>query len=140
MSDISPPVVLLVEDEPLVRLLVADLLLEAECRVLEAANASEALSILTADVPVDVVLADVDMPPGIDGYQLARQIHRHWPQIGILLTSGRHWPAEGDMPTGAIFLAKPCPNNELVAQVRAAASRVRASRPAGGSADAARRA
>jgi len=123
-------VVLLVEDEPLVRLLAADVLVEAKFRVIEAANAEEALTVLQAGVEVDVLLSDVEMPPGIDGYALARQVHERWPEIEILITSGREWPTEGDLPPGAAFLAKPCPNETLVSYVQSAAERARGARSA----------
>ncbi|WP_244627141.1 response regulator [Microvirga tunisiensis] len=90
MSDPKPlGVILLVEDEPLVRLVVADILMDAQFRVIEAADAEEALRVLKAEVDVDVVLSDVEMPPGMNGYDLARRIHENWPSMGILVASGR---------------------------------------------------
>ncbi len=130
MPDPLQPVVLLVEDEPLVRLVVADLLNEAGCRVIEAAHAAEALAVLEAGLPVDVLLTDVDMPPGMNGYQLANDVHRRWPAIEILVTSGRQWPGEGDLPGGAAFLAKPCPSETMISYVRTAAERAQAARKA----------
>lgn len=127
----TQPVVLLVEDEPLVRLVTADLLLEAACRVIEAANASEALAVLEAGIEVDVLLADVDMPPGINGYALAQAVRRRWPAIEILISSGRQWPADGDMPPGAAFVAKPCPPEALISHVRSASMRARDQRSSG---------
>jgi CheY-like chemotaxis protein len=121
MSD--PAVVLLVEDEPLVRILLSELLDESGFRVLEAANAQEALTILGAELNVSVLITDVDMPPGLNGYGLARRVHERWPGVEILVTSGRQWPIEGDLPEGAAFLAKPVPNEVLVSYVQAAAER-----------------
>lgn len=72
MSNCFSGVVLLVEDEPLVRLVTADILIEADFHVIEAANADEALTVLSAGVEVDVLLSDVEMPPGPTGYALAR--------------------------------------------------------------------
>jgi CheY-like chemotaxis protein len=115
--------VLLVEDEPLVRLFLAELLLEAGLRVIEAANAAEALTVLEAGIRVHVLLADVEMPPGRNGYELAREVHERWPAVEILMASGRQWPGDGDLPPGAVFLAKPCPNETIVSHVCAAASR-----------------
>jgi CheY-like chemotaxis protein len=123
MSDFVVPTVLIVEDEPLVRLVAADLLAEAQCRVVEAANAAEALAVLEAGVRIDVLLADVDMPPGINGCELAREVDRRWPRIGIVVTSGRQHPAAGDLPDGAVFLPKPSPNAQLVAWVKTVAAR-----------------
>jgi DNA-binding NtrC family response regulator len=121
-------VVLLVEDEPLVRLVTADILTEADFRVIEAANAEEALTVLSAGVEVDVLVSDVELPPGPTGYALARQVHEHWPGTEILITSGREWPREGDLPPGAAFLAKPCPSETLVSYVRSAAERAQTAR------------
>ncbi|MFC5485924.1 response regulator [Microvirga aerilata] len=119
---------MLVEDEPLVRLVTADILLEANFRVIEAANAEEALTLLQACVEVDVLLSDVEMPPGVNGYELAQQVHERWSPIEILITSGREWPRGGDLPPGAAFLAKPCPSQTLVSYVRSAADRAQATR------------
>jgi DNA-binding response OmpR family regulator len=121
-------VVLLVEDEPLVRLVLADILMESNFHVIEAAGAEEALKILKAQVRVDVLLSDVEMPPGMNGYELARQVHRSWPGVEILITSGREWPRGDDLPPGAAFLAKPCPNAALVSHVQAAVRRAQANR------------
>ena len=132
MSCVDVSVVLLVEDEPLVRLVVAELLFEAGFRVIEAANAAEALAVLDSGLPVHVLLADVDMPPGINGYALAHQVRERWPAVEVLVTSGRHWPGEGDLPAGAAFLAKPCPSEVIVLQVGSAAQRARAARAAVG--------
>jgi CheY-like chemotaxis protein len=81
-----------VEDEPLVRLVAADILMEAQFRVIEAADAEEALTVLKAEVDVDVVLSDVEMPPGMNGYDLARHIHRNglrWEFSSPRAVSGR---------------------------------------------------
>jgi CheY-like chemotaxis protein len=123
MPEDPTPAILLVEDEPLVRLFVSDLLNDAGFRIIEAANAGEALAVLEAGIPVSVLLADVDMSPGINGYELAHQVHERWPQIEILVTSGRQWPAKGDLPPGAAFLAKPCPNEAIISHVQSAVER-----------------
>jgi CheY-like chemotaxis protein len=121
-------VILLVEDEPLVRLVVADILMEAQFQVIEAANAEEALTVLKAEVGVDVVLSDVEMPPGMNGYDLARHIHRNWPSVGILVASGREWPRGHDLPPGAVFMGKPYSPATLISQALAATEKARAAR------------
>jgi two-component system, response regulator PdtaR len=117
-----------VEDEPLVRLVAADILMEAQFRVIEAADAEEALTALKAEVDVDVVLSDVEMPPGMNGYDLARHIHRNWPTVGILVASGREWPRANDLPQGAVFMGKPYSHASLVSHVLAAAEKAQAAR------------
>lgn len=117
------PAILLVEDEPLIRLVLAELLEDAGFRVIEAAQATEAFTILDSGLPVSVLLTDVDMPCGGNGYDLARSAHESWPHLEILVMSGRQWPAQGDLPPGAAFLAKPCPNEAIVSHVRSAVER-----------------
>ncbi|MET0745180.1 MAG: response regulator [Microvirga sp.] len=125
MTDDSSAI-LLVEDEPLIRLFLADLLEEAGFRVFEAAHATEALTILRSGLRVDVLLTDVDMPSGPDGYALSRTVNELWPETEILVMSGRRWPGDGDLPPGAAFLAKPCPNEAIVLHVQSAAGRAQA--------------
>lgn len=121
-------VVLLVEDEPLVRLVTADILLEANFRVIEAGDAEEALRVLKAEVAVDVLLSDVEMPPGMNGYELVGHVHRDWPGVEIIVSSGREWPKEEDLPPGAVFLAKPYLNATLLSYVQAAVRKAQEAR------------
>jgi CheY-like chemotaxis protein len=121
----APSTVLLVEDEPLIRLFVSELLEDAGFRVVEAANGAEALVLLEAGLKVDVLLTDVDMPTGCNGFELAHRVHELWPQTEILIMSGRQWPSVGDLPPGAAFLAKPCPNEAIVSHVFSAAERTK---------------
>jgi DNA-binding NtrC family response regulator len=125
----DPSTVLLVEDEPLIRLFISELLEDAGFRVVEAANATEALVLLEAGLRVNVLLTDVDMPVGCNGFELAHKVHESWPEAEILIMSGRRWPAQGDLPPGAAFLAKPCPNEAIVSHVISAAERTRRFHP-----------
>ena len=109
-------VVLIVEDEPFVRLTGADLLAEAGFEVLEAGNADEALRILEATPEVRVVFSDVEMPGSLDGLGLARNICQRWPSIGIVLTSGHQVRAE-IIPCEGRFLPKPYDGQALVRQI-----------------------
>ena len=109
-------VVLIVEDEPFVRLMGADLLAEAGFEVLEASNADEALRILEATPELRVVFSDVEMPGSLDGLGLARSICQRWPSTGIVLTSGHRIRAE-TIPREGRFLAKPYDGQALVSQI-----------------------
>jgi CheY-like chemotaxis protein len=135
MSESPQSVVLVVEDEPLVRLLVSEVLTDSGFKVLEAANAGEALTILNAGIAVHVLYADVDMLPGINGYELAQQVHQGWPAVEILITSGRAWPGQGDLPAGAAFLAKPVPIEAMISHVQSAADRAHAAHGSAGEGD-----
>ena len=127
MSNLATtPAILLVEDEPLVRIVHGEVLSEAGLKVLEAANAEEALTVLAASIDVRVLVTDVEMPPGASGFDLAHEVARRWPTIEMLIISGRRWPAAGDLPTGAAFLEKPVPPEVLVSQVNAALDRAAA--------------
>ena len=117
--------VLLVEDEPLIRLFLSELLEDVGFRVVEAANGAEALVLMEAGLQVDVLLTDVDMPTGCNGFELAHRVHELWPETEILIMSGRQWPSAGDLPPGAAFLAKPCPNEAIVSHVVSAAERTK---------------
>jgi CheY-like chemotaxis protein len=84
----EPSTVLVVEDEVLIRLTVADYLRECGFHVLEAATADEAVRVLAAEVEVDIVFSDIQMPGSMDGFALARWIRDHHPHVRVLLTSG----------------------------------------------------
>jgi CheY-like chemotaxis protein len=70
----AQPALLVVDDVPLVRMLVADYLRGCGMRVIEAANGDEAILVLQADVAVDAVFADVNMPGYKDGFSLAQWV------------------------------------------------------------------
>ncbi|MGH6853108.1 MAG: response regulator [Methylocella sp.] len=110
-------VVLIVEDEALVRLRGAELLVEAGFEVLEAGNAAEALRILEATPAVRVVFTDVEMPGSLDGLGLAGRVGQRWPGIGIVLTSGHRLRAE-TIPREGKFLPKPYSGPVLVRHIK----------------------
>jgi two-component system, response regulator PdtaR len=85
----SAHVVLLVEDEVLVRTPVAHTLRRAGFVVVEAANADEAWSYLRSGASVDLVFSDIQMPGSMDGVELARRIRENFDHIVIILTSGK---------------------------------------------------
>jgi DNA-binding NtrC family response regulator len=109
-------VVLIVEDEPLVRFMGADILAEAGFEVLEAGDADEALRILEATPEVGVVFSDVEMPGSLDGLGLAHNICQCWPRIGLLLTSGHGVSAE-TIPGEGKFIAKPYDGHALLRHI-----------------------
>lgn len=80
------PVVLVVEDEPLLRLFASDMIEEAGFEVLQASDASDALVTLQDRLDIRVVFTDVNMPGGIDGIMLAIRIRERWPAIQIIIT------------------------------------------------------
>ncbi|TAU45112.1 response regulator (plasmid) [Rhizobium leguminosarum] len=100
-------IVLVVEDEPLIRLFLADALEDAGFAVLEAGSVLEAVGILGLRADVDAIFTDVDMPGGLNGIDLARMVASVSPHIGIVVTSGRADVDRNDLPAKANFLPKP---------------------------------
>jgi CheY-like chemotaxis protein len=117
MATDQAPIVLVVEDEALIRMLAHETLSEVGMHVLEAAHGGEALELLEARPYVSVVFSDVNMPV-LDGFSLARLVAMRWPHIPVLITSGKMTPELGDMPAGASFLPKPYRPSALVTAIR----------------------
>ena len=114
----APALVLVVEDDFLLRMNASSLLEEAGFDVLEAANADEAIALLEARKDFRIVFTDVHMPGSMDGLRLAEAIRSRWPPIELVLTSGQVRVHDEDMPERGFFLGKPYAPNELVDTVR----------------------
>ena len=100
-------IVLVVEDEPIVRMGIVDSLEDEGYKVLEAGDAAEALRILESDADIRLIFTDIDMPGSMDGLQLAAIVSRRWPPIRIIITSGQRLVEITDIPSGSMFHAKP---------------------------------
>ena len=100
-------VVLVAEDEALVRLFTADFLAEAGYAVVEVSSAAGAIRALESTAEIRVLLTDVEMPGDMDGLELAREVQRRWPEVIIVVTSGRVRPCGDDLAAGAEFFQKP---------------------------------
>ncbi len=117
-ESITPPVVLLVEDEPLVRMTAADELDDAGFRVLEAKNADEALVVLEAHSDeVQVLFTDVNMPGSMDGMALAERVYQRWPHVLLLISSGYARPHPDEIPDHGRFVPKPYRGETLVRHI-----------------------
>ena len=112
------PVVLVVEDEALVRCVAVGMLEDAGFRMIEAVNADQALELLGADSDVQLLFTDVNMPGTINGLALARQVHDRWPHIGIMVASANRVPQSDDMPAGSRFEQKPYSIDAVVRHAR----------------------
>lgn len=110
--------VLLVEDDPLVRMLGVDVLEDAGFAVVEAENADEALRTLEAGADVRVLFTDVNMPGELDGLDLARVVHERWPDIRLLISSGQMRPGSDEIPQDGRFLPKPYKPGAVVREIR----------------------
>ena len=110
-------VVLIVEDEALVRLVAASMLQDAGFDTLEADTAENALHLLEKHDGVRVLFSDIQLP-GMDGLSLARTVHDRWPDIGLVLTSGGRDIRKEQIPDDGSFLPKPYAIEEMVQAVR----------------------
>ena len=116
----QPPVVIVAEDEWIVRLVATEALTEAGFRVIEAEHGESALAALRLHAPaVDVLFTDIQMPGSIDGLQLAKLARALIPQIAVLIGSGNYSPDLSDMPLGSRFFPKPYSLAEIAPRVRA---------------------
>ncbi|WJH38787.1 response regulator (plasmid) [Aliirhizobium terrae] len=118
MSEMSetrtPPVVLVVEDEPLLRLAAIDLVEMAGYEAIPAADATEAVKILEARNDIRVVMTDVDMPRGVDGMRLAAIIRDRWPPIKIIIVSGHVEDPGNLIPAETMFFSKPYREEQIM--------------------------
>lgn len=103
----SRQLVLVVEDEGLVRMNAVAMIEEAGFSVLEAADADDAIRILETRRDITVIFTDIEMPGSMNGIKLAHAVRDRWPPIKIIATSGHYGFREGDLPTGGRFLPKP---------------------------------
>jgi CheY-like chemotaxis protein len=115
---IKRPVVLIVEDEALLRMDAVDMIAAAGFEAVEAANADEAIDILEARPDIAVVFTDIQMPGSMDGLKLARAVRGRWPPIKIVATSGLVNVRETDLPEGGRFLPKPYSPMQVAGMLR----------------------
>ena len=102
-----PTIVLIVEDEYLIRMNARDMVEESGYAVLEARNADEAITILEARADIAVIFTDVQMPGSMDGLKLAAAVRNRWPPVKIIAASGRTKLTDADLPEGAHHMSKP---------------------------------
>ena len=99
--------VLLVEDEPLICDLAAEVLAEQGFEVRAVSTAMEALRHLMSESQIDILFTDVNLP-GMDGEALAQHARRLRPDLPVMYTSGRRASIENlDPVEGSMFVAKP---------------------------------
>ena len=111
--------VLVAEDEELVRLIVVEALEDAGFEVFEAEHAEAALGVLQIHAPrIHVLFTDIQMPGAMDGLALAHHTAKNWPQVALLLTSARPRPHRRNLPEKCRFLAKPYRHEHVIRHIR----------------------
>jgi CheY-like chemotaxis protein len=117
-DDTRKTIVLVVEDEPILRMSVVDLIEDAGFETVEAANSKQAIQVLESRSDVSVILSDIDMPPGIDGMALVAMVRDRWPPIAIILVSGQMASDDIKIPEGGVFFSKPYRSTDVVAALK----------------------
>ena len=112
-SDKTKDLVLVVEDEALIRMSSVDVIRDLGFEVLEAVDADHAVSLLESVPGITIVFTDIQMPGSMDGLLLAAIVRDRWPPIALLVASGKLRPGSSDMPSGARFISKPYSPSEL---------------------------
>jgi CheY-like chemotaxis protein len=125
MATFSQPqklLVLVVEDEPLMRLHAVWLVESAGYDAIEASNADEAIALLEARKDIRIVFTDIDMPGSMDGLKLAACVRKRWPPIELIVTSGHFDLDDADLPARGRFFPKPYSDEEIVDTLHALAA------------------
>jgi CheY-like chemotaxis protein len=113
-----PAVVLVVEDDMLLRMRAVDMVEDAGFTSVEAVDADEAVAILESRSDIALLFTDIQMPGSMDGLKLAHAVHKRWPPIKIILVSGQLKLADLDIPADSRFFGKPLEANVMIAQMR----------------------
>lgn len=112
IADAARTTILVVDDELLVRLDLAQSLVQAGYRTREASNAAEAIEILERDSKIRAVFTDIQMPGTLNGIALSHYIRKRWPPTILVVSSGNQ-PETSELPLNTDFLAKPVSQDML---------------------------
>ena len=110
------PAILIVEDEPFIRMAAADIVADIGVIPYEAADGDEALAILGAHPEIGLLFTDVNMP-GMNGVDLVRRARELRPDVKVLVTSGRRAIGDAELPEESAFLPKPYGSRQLSSAV-----------------------
>lgn len=107
MTDVQPFIVLVVEDETIIRMNALDLIESAGLPAIGAEDADRALDHLESHPSIRLVFTDIQMPGSMDGLTLARHARERWPHLEFIIVSGAVTPDDAELPERARFLSKP---------------------------------
>ena len=114
----KPVAVLVVEDDAIILMDVADQLRDEGFTIYEAANADIAVQLLSDHPDIRLVFTDIDMPGSMDGLKLAAAIRDRWPPVKLIVTSGRYGTTKPSLPAGSMFFTKPYSHRDVVKSMR----------------------
>ena len=113
-----PAVVLVVEDEMLLRMRAVDMVEDAGYTSVEAVDADQTIAVLESRSDIDLLFTDIQMPGQMDGLKLAHAVHKRWPPIKIILVSGQLKLTTTDIPADSQFFGKPLAAAAMIAEMR----------------------
>lgn len=116
---VATPIVLVVEDEMVLRMRAVDIVEDAGFVPIEAVSADEAIQILESRDDISLLFTDIQMPGSMDGLKLAHAAHSRWPHIKIVLVSGQIAVTDADKPDDSRFFPKPLEIERMVAELQA---------------------
>ncbi len=119
MAPDTTPVVLVVEDEMVLRMRAVDIVEDAGFTPVEAVCADEAIKILQARDDISMLFTDIQMPGSMDGLKLAHAVHTRWPHIKIVLVSGQIAVTDDDKPEDSKFFRKPLEIQQMILELQA---------------------
>lgn len=114
----SPPIVLVVEDEMVLRMRAVDIVQDAGFVAVEAVSADDALRILESRDDIALLFTDIQMPGTMDGLSLAHATNNRWPHIKIILVSGQIAVTDADKPDDSRFFPKPLEILKMVLELQ----------------------
>jgi CheY-like chemotaxis protein len=115
---VIPAVVLVVEDEMLLRMRTVDMVEDAGFTSVEAVDADQAVAILESRSDIALLFTDIQMPGSMDGLKLAHTVRERWPPIKIILVSGQLRLANIDIPADSRFFGKPLEAREMIVEMQ----------------------
>jgi len=114
----SLPIVLVVEDNIMLRMRAVDIVEDAGYASVEAVDADEAFSILQSRCDIALLFTDIQMPGTMDGLQLAHAVYERWPHVKIILVSGRLKLSSAHIPRDSRFFGKPLVSHQIIAEMQ----------------------
>jgi two-component sensor histidine kinase len=114
----ATPVVLVVEDEMVLRMRAVDIVEDAGFVPIEAVSADQAIGILESRDDISLLFTDIQMPGSMDGLKLAHAAHARWPHIKIILVSGQIAVTDADKPDDSRFFPKPLEVQQMIGELQ----------------------
>jgi two-component sensor histidine kinase/DNA-binding response OmpR family regulator len=117
-ADVPSSIILVVEDELMLRMRAVDIVQDAGFESIEAISADEAIAILESRDDISCLFTDIQMPGSMDGLKLAHVTHSRWPHIKIILVSGQIAVTEADAPEDSKFFPKPLEIEQMIIELQ----------------------